>query len=282
MRSRLLITILVVLPVLNSCRTISSFVHDGEVVAEVGAHKLYSGELAAFIPSGISSEDSTKLALQYINTWASDLIFMDTAEKELTKEDLDVSRELEDYKRSLLKYRYEQLYINQRLDTVVTSGQVNAYYESHQDQFVLDFPIVKARYMRVPKTSPRLAELRKVIVSADGAELDSVAFSSALRYSDYGGKWVSSVTLARDFGTDYATLLSSVKNGYVEKENEETGNVDMAYLTGTVKAGAPGPVEYYSEMIKDILLGTRKQALISGLERDLLQRARDTENLVIH
>ena len=36
------------------------------------------------------------------------------------------------------------------------------------------------------------------------------------------------------------------------------------------------------EMIKDIILSTRKQALLSSLERDLLENARSQENFVVY
>ena len=38
-----------------------------EVVARVGEHKLQKSELEAYIPAGVSSEDSLALARQYIN-----------------------------------------------------------------------------------------------------------------------------------------------------------------------------------------------------------------------
>ena len=101
--------ILIVLPALSSCRAISSFLKGGEVIAEVGGEKLYRSELDAVIPKGISPEDSTYLAKQYINTWATELVYLGIAEEQLSKSEKDVSKELEDYRRSLLKYRYEQL-----------------------------------------------------------------------------------------------------------------------------------------------------------------------------
>ena len=107
---------------MNSCKTITSFVHDGRVVAKIGNHKLYASDLNAYIPDSASPEDSTRLALQYINSWASDMAFIDVAEKELSKSEKNVDKELEDYRRSLLKYRYEQKYVNQRLDTAVTDA----------------------------------------------------------------------------------------------------------------------------------------------------------------
>ena len=129
MRRGLLITLIgIVLSALPSCRAISSLLHDDEVVAQVGDMKLYRAELDALIPKGLSAEDSTGLARQYINTWASDLVYLGIAEKQLSKAEKDVSRELEDYRKSLLKYRYEQLYVNERLDTAVTDEMVDEYY----------------------------------------------------------------------------------------------------------------------------------------------------------
>ena len=100
-------------------------VMSGEVVASVGRARLYRGDLNKALPSGLSAEDSTRLAHQYINTWASDIIFLDVAEKQLTKEELDVTKELDDYRKSLLKYRYEQRYINDRLDNITGSTRTS-------------------------------------------------------------------------------------------------------------------------------------------------------------
>ena len=76
-------------------------------MAEVSGEKLYRSDLDAVIPKGISQEDSTYLAKQYINTWASEMVYLGIAEQQLSKTEKDVTKELEDYRKSLLKYRYE-------------------------------------------------------------------------------------------------------------------------------------------------------------------------------
>ena len=267
-----------------SCDRVQSIIHDGEVVARVGKHKLYSSELNAYIPNGISPEDSTRLALQYINTWASDLLFLDVAEKELSKSEKDVSVELEDYRRSLLKYRYEQNFVNQRLDTAITAHQIESYYDSHTGTFTLTLPIVKARFLSISKDSPSLATLRKKMSSEDPVELaeaDSIAYSTAMKYTDYDGAWIDVTTLAREFGVDYVQLLSKVKGGFIE-EDDGKGNLNIAYVASMMKEGETGPVEYYDARIRDIILSTRKQSLLNGLEQDLLTKAKSQENFEIY
>jgi len=267
-----------------SCDRVQSIIHDGEVVARVGKHKLYSSELNAYIPNGISPEDSTRLALQYINTWASDLLFLDVAEKELSKTEKDVTLELEDYRRSLLKFRYEQKFVNQRLDTAITDQQIRKYYDDHAENFVLTLPIVKARFLSISKDSPSLATLRKKMASEDPVELaeaDSIAYSAAMKYTDYDGKWIEAVTLSREFGVDYVQLLSKMKNNFIETDDGK-GNLNIAYVAQMMKEGENGPVEYYDARIRDILLSARKQSLLNSLEQDLLEKAKTQENFEIY
>ncbi|MBO8485882.1 MAG: hypothetical protein IAB78_05610 [Bacteroidetes bacterium] len=262
---------------LSSCRAISSLLHDDDVVAEVGHHMLFRSDVASLIPDGTSPEDSLRLALQYINIWASDLVFLDIAEEQLSKEELDVSAELEEYRRSLLKYRYEQRYVNERLDTLVSDFQIDEYYQTHVENFVLDIPIVKARFLRIDAASPNLEVIRKKMSSSqmqDLVEADSLSYFSAVKYTGFGDRWIDMVTLAKEFGRDYAELLASMKNGIIQTQ-DEYGKANVAYIADFIPAGEIPPVEYCRDRIKDIIISIRKQALVSALEQDLLEDARD-------
>lgn len=277
----------IVLLAMTSCETVTSFVRElryGQVVAKVGSHRLYASELASYIPDSASPEDSTRLALQYINTWASDQLFTDVAERELSKSEKNVDSELEDYRHSLLKYRYEQKYVNQRLDTAVTKAQIEKYYDDHAENFKLSLPIAKAVYMNISADSPNLEIIKKKMRSDKPEariEADSIAFSSAFRYTDFGDRWVDLVKLSREVGTDYGTLLSQVRDGYAELP-DGNGNLNIVYFFSLMRAGQTGPVEYFEEQIRDIILSTRKQALLSRLERDLIENARNQKNFVIY
>lgn len=285
MRRVLLITFIgIVLSALPSCRAISSLLHDDEVVAQVGDAKLYRAELDALIPKGLSAEDSTGLARQYINTWASDLVYLGIAEKQLSKAEKDVSRELEDYRKSLLKYRYEQLYVNERLDTAVTDEMVDEYYAEHPEKFVLQRPLVRARYLNIASDSPALKNLRKLMKSSDPNDLveaDSLAYSSALKFMTWDNEWVDAAALAGEFGIDYNSMLNSMSGGWVEQK-DTTGYTRLAYIPEMIRKGELAPVEYSAPAIKDMIISARKQALISGLERDLLNDARENGNFVIY
>ena len=157
--------ILVIIAGISSCEMVSNLIHDDEVVARIGKNKLYRSQLEEFIPKSIPAEDSVNLARQYINSWAMEQLYIDVAGTRLSKSEMDVSKELEDYRKSLLKFRYEQRYLSDRLDTCVTHSEIEEYYNGHQDLFILEAPVVKARFMDIMKEAPNVEAIKKKMSS---------------------------------------------------------------------------------------------------------------------
>ena len=276
--------IVALLALLPSCKAFQSFIHDGEVVAKLGEHKLYLSELEKVIPNGISPEDSAGLANLYINSWATGKAFQDIAEQKLSKEEKDVSKELEDYRQSLLRYRFEQRFISERLDTTVSAKEVNEYYEAHKDNFKLERPILKARFMKISEDSPNLQKIKKLMSSdkvGDVTAADSLAFNSAQRYVDCSDTWIDAATLAGDFGVDYIEMLSK-KNGKFIEIKDGDGFLHVAFIADMVKAGDVPPEEYSEERIKDIIISGRKHKLLTTLEQDLIEDAKAKEKFEIY
>lgn len=282
--------LLLVLLLVSSCQLVhrvsdsAAELFGDEVVARVGEHKLLRSELENYIPAGVSAEDSLGLAQQYINAWAQDLLFLDVAESRLSKEEKDVSRELEEYRRSLLRYRYEERYVNERMDTLISDEEVRTWYREHTDKFLLDRPLLKARYMVIPRNSRSLKELKELMSSdnpADNLAADSLAATAALRYVDGTGAWTDAVLLARELGTDEVSMMRALKNKFIELPDGDD-NLRVAYVQAIVPQGSPAPLEYCEERIREIILSARKHALTESLERDLLNDARNKEKLVIY
>ena len=284
MKSLRFITVCLMLAALASCQAVRNFIHDDDVIAQVGMHKLYRTDLESFVPDGLSREDSTNIADQYIRTWASEQLYLDMATEQLSKSEKDVSKELDAYRNSLLRYRYEQRYVNERLDTTVTRAEIEEYYQAHKDLFVLDVPILKARFVDIMQDSPNIDVIRKKMSSTKYEDIvltDSLAYSSALKYADYSEEWVNAVSLAREFGTDYGTMLSRLSGSCIEFQ-EDRGDIKIAYVLDIQKAGTLAPLDYCEERIEDIIISNRKHQLLSTLEQDLLDDALAKEKFVVY
>ncbi len=287
---RKLLYIGILLSTVCSCKVVSTLTDTanelfrGEAVARAGKHKLHLSELEQYIPQGVSPEDSTKLARQYIDAWAQDLLLLDMAEKQLSNAEKDVSKELEDYRRTLLKYRYEQLYINQRLDTLITPEEVTAFHQENSGMFRLERPIAKARYLLIPADAKSVRNLRKLISSEDEDDVQeaaNLASTAAIKYVDQADTWMDALSLAREMGMDYQTLLGSIRSNFVEY-TDESGILHLAYLTEFIPEGKTAPEEFCREHIRDLILSARKHELEVNLEQGVLEDARKNNKYVIY
>ena len=282
--------IAVLLMAASSCKVATTIVDTtnellrGEIVARAGSHKLHREQLESYIPTGVSREDSINLAHQYINAWAEDLLLVDMAEEQLSETEKDVSAELEDYRRTLLKYRYEQRYIEQRLDTLITDEEIVRYYNANLGKFLLERPIVKARYLTLPAGSKNLNTLRKLISSDDAqsaAEAANLSTTVAIRYVDAANAWQDALLLAQDLGMDYGKMMASLKGQFVEW-TDENKVLHLACLVDMIPEGRTAPLEYCIPRIRDLILSGRKHELEAQLEQDVLQDARKNKKLVIY
>ncbi|MGN0202694.1 MAG: hypothetical protein ACI399_07320 [Candidatus Cryptobacteroides sp.] len=271
------------LALLPSCKTFNSLVHDGEVVARYGSQKLYRSELEKVIPAGLSPEDSATLAVRYIESWAKDKAFLAIAGQMLTKEEKDCSKDLESYKESLLKYRFEQRYINERLDTTVSDTQLKEYYEGHKEIFRLPRTIFKAKFIKLPKDSPDFATFKKLMASNDSADVavcDSMALNSALHYHDFSESWIDAADLAAEFDLDPAQMMAKRNGSSIELVTDAA--VSYAHIFDSVREWEIPPVEFCSSRIRDILISERKHSLLMTLERDLLDEVRTSDKFEIY
>lgn len=281
---RKILSIVLTMLALSSCNVINSLLHDDQLVASVGKHKLYRSQLDAYLPSYISAEDSARLAGQYINNWASDLLFDKLAQDHLSPADKDVTAELDSYRRSLLKYRYEQQYVNSRLDTLITDEQIKEYYEKYPDLFTLPRPILKARYIDVMSEDIHKDAMLRLLPSLKGEDmvmLDSLAYSYAVHYLDYSAEWVDAAVLAREFSMEYPEMLSLLDDSRITVESKERGDIRIAYVFELQRSGV-APLQYCESTARDLILNSRKHELLRSLERDLLEVALERKDFVIY
>jgi hypothetical protein len=138
--------------------------------------------------------------------------------------------------------------------------------------------------MVIPADSRNLKTLRKKIASEDDSEVleaDSIAFTAAIKYVDSSDTWMDVLTIAQDLGTDYRTLMGSVKNAFAEVK-DDSGNLKIAYFVELVPAGSPAPLEFCQDRVRDIILSNRKHDLETRLEQDLLKDAFRNRKFVIY
>lgn len=270
---------------MTSCEFMSSLIHDDQLVARIGKHKLYVSDVSDYLPANVSAEDSVNLTMKYINAWATEILYARVADNQLSKQEKDLTNEIEEYTRSLIKFRYEQHYINDRLDTMITESQIKEYYEGHTSMFTLQRPVLKFRFVDISPNAPGVESIRNLLGTTDPDDaylLDSLARKEAVRYSDYSSEWVDASVITKEFGMDYSQVISGISDKWIEMKSEGINGIKLAYVLDIVPAGRVAPLEFCQDQIRDMILNTRKHELISTLEQDLLQDALERKQLVIY
>lgn len=109
-----------------SCQNSSNGKND-KVVATIYDKVLYQSDLQDILYDGISVNDSLVRTKAFIDNWIRRQLLIRQAENNLEKSELDCLKEIEDYRNSLIIYKYESLLISQNLDTVVSDEEIEKY-----------------------------------------------------------------------------------------------------------------------------------------------------------
>ena len=266
-----------------SCTLYENFTK-GDKVAQVGRAVLYKTDLEKVIPKGISSGDSTSLAQQYIYSWATKQLMLQKAEEQLPKSDKDVAGLLEDYRTQLLVFRYENKFVEERLDTTVTGQELEEYYNAHPGSFEGKNGVFKGRLVKMQNSSPNLQVMRRLAKSRDIEDLEALeqlAYNSAYKYSHYEDNWVDLHVVAKESGATLVQLQQLLEKDKLAIEYTDSVYTNVIQVLDYVGPGEVTPLEYNEDKIKEIIISRRKQELISNLQRDILNDALNNNKLKI-
>ena len=281
---RLLILHSAILIFLVSCKQPS--VHQtSEIAAKVGDQILLKKDIPDIIFANCTQADSEKVVKKYITTWVKNKLLMEKAEKNLSSmQILDVNKQLEETKSALMIYKYEQEMIRQRLDTIVSDNEIQSYYDKHQNNFILRKNIVKALYIKVPRTAPNIDNVRKWYRSDDNRDLNSLesySYQFANKFDDFNENWVYfDLVLSRipKIVTNQERFLR--RNKFIEESDSSYFyfvNLREYKLRFTVS-----PSEFVRSQINSVIQNQRKIRFIKDLENNLYNDALNRSEFVIY
>jgi len=252
-------------------------------IAKVYDKYLYSTDIEKLFLKGVSKEDSVLITKAYVDKWIQTQLLLRMAEQNLSDSQKNVARQLEDYRTSLLIFKYEQEYINQKMDTSVKYDELEQYYTNNKENFVLDETIVKALYIKLRKEAPQIQKIKELYKSSndeDIKQLDNLAYQSSTKYDYFGDKWISLSFILREIPYP----IENVEEVLLKNKSIEMEDGDYLYLVSfrsVLTKGSIAPFEYVAGSIKDIVLNSRKQKLIQGLEQSIYNRAQDNASFQV-
>ena len=162
----------------SSCSLFNRKHHVGAAV-EVNGHFLEFTELDA-VTAGLSAEDSAEVADAFIRQWATEILIAEKARNRVESKDID--NLVEDYRRSLYVHAYEQYLLN-RMPKKVPQADIDSFYQTHPNQYILKESIVKGLLLIVPNGAPDLEKIKKEMQNINAGSIEKIE-KYAYRYAN--------------------------------------------------------------------------------------------------
>lgn len=156
---RILSLLAVILLLITSCRR-----NADPVVAQVYQYKLYTSEVQAGMPSGLSKEDSLALVRNYIDNWVKEKLVLHEAERRLSPREKNFNREMTEYRNSLLMQRYlDKIWMKDSANGSVSEREIADFARSLDDRYTVEKEIVRVNYVKMPTRSQMLPSVRDIL-----------------------------------------------------------------------------------------------------------------------
>ena len=247
-----------------------------DVLVRVKEKALEREDIETQIPYGISSADSLLLAEGLVKRWVKDALIYDVALRNLEGEEKKaVDKLVEEYRHSLIRYRYQEQLIKERLSSELQESEKLKYYEENQNKFILDKALIKGLFLKVPVDAPGLSDVKKWYKSTSEASLESIekySLQNATIYDYFYDKWV-------DFDQVMDNIPIHLTNGNAFlKANKHIEVSDSLYcyllnIKEYLPKGEVAPYEYASPQIIEMLINLRKIDFLKKFEEDLYNDA---------
>ena len=246
------------------------------VVAECYGKYLYESDLIGLVPEGTPTMDSIQRVSTFIDSWIRREVLIHQAESNLNMEELDLKKQLDEYRNSLVIYAYETQLINQKLGTVVSEDEIAEYYEQHKEDFQLRNTMVRVAYVIIPEDSKQKATFQKLMSDPDTLLLQNIdvlaMYYAAKSYLDVD-HWMRLDELTNIVPIEIFNAESFLKkNKFVCFDMNE--HTYMVRFVEYLLEESTSPLEMVRDNIKSVILAQRKQAMLERMKTALYEKAK--------
>ncbi|MBO5812721.1 MAG: peptidyl-prolyl cis-trans isomerase [Bacteroidaceae bacterium] len=281
----LLVWMLPVSLMLSSChkREEVKYVSGKTPLVELDGNVLYQEDLLQVLPVDISEADSAQFANRYIENWLSELLLYQNAERNV-RDDKQIEELVENYRRSLIVHEYQQLLIEQKIEQDITMQEIETFYNDNKNLFVLEEPILKGLFIKLPLSAPNQNSIMKLYRLRDDESYDEIekyCIRNAPYYEFFYDYWHSV--------SDIEILLPSMevslqdylnKNDFLEIKDDEF--LYLLNVSEYLPKGSVAPIEQVENRIKRLLINNKAVSYIQKIKKDLYNSAIENNRVIFH
>jgi hypothetical protein len=246
-----------------------------QIIARAGNESLSEQEFIEGFITGSKGKDSLEDSRRSIAAWATESLFYQEAIEKLNEEEIDINKEVENYKKSLVNYIYQTKLIEANLDTLVSIQEIENYYNTHRDNFILKENIIKVNYFKVPLKAPALAKIKKLLwseKSKDKVQLNELISQNAENFYMNDSAWLFLEDIKKEIPALRDQPDFNLTKGRLVEFSDEPYYYYLKVKDVKVK-NTLSPVSFEYINIKKFIINNRKTQLIKSYKQGLLEKA---------
>ncbi|MBQ8360542.1 MAG: peptidyl-prolyl cis-trans isomerase [Bacteroidaceae bacterium] len=258
--------------------------HQGQTpLVEVDGNFLYVEDLRKVLPANVSKDDSLLFAEHYIRNWIEDVLLLVNAERNV-QEDENIHQLVENYRRALVLHRYQQKLMEQRLAFEISESEIDSFYRENTSQFLLEQPMVKGLYIKVPLNAKGMNNVRQWYKKKDQEvieKMEKYSLQHAVDYLYFYNHWLyldeifDRIPVKVDDAAEYVRRNMDV-------EVRDTAFCYFMHIDTLLLAGQPMPIDYAKNEIREILMNMRQVDFMKQVKGKLYEEAQNEQRIIYH
>lgn len=248
---------------------------NNDVLVKLNDKVLLKSDVLSLIPKGASSSDSLLLADSYIKKWVKEVLVYEVAQRNLGDEQTDIDKLVDDYRNSLIRYRYQEKLIREKLSSNIKESDMKTFYESNPEKFKLDGNLIKGLFLKIPVDAPNIAQVKEWYKSQSESALEKIEKYSvqyAAVYEYFYDKWVDFDDVMDNIPDHIANPAAFLKNNK-SLEVKDSSYYYLLNIKQYLPAGSIEPYDSAEPEIRDMLVNQRKLEFLRNFEDELYNDA---------
>ncbi len=253
-------------------------------LARVFEKKLFLSDFASGIPDQLNPKDSVVFVETYIEQWIFGELLRRQAENNIGKDDKEIEKQIDEYRKNLLVYRYETELVKQKLDTSVSQQEIEEYYNSHSQNFMLKDNIVKVTYVKFGVKAPTPEKVRKWYLSQDVKDKDNLK-KYCIQYADNffldDNTWLLLEDVMREIPLrEYNPELMLKTTRRIEMSDSLFNY--LLFIKDFKIKNMPSPLSFEKDNIRQVIINKRKLQLIEEMKQSVYSQAKESGNFEVY
>lgn len=249
-----------------------------KTIARAGNESLSLDEYKENYISIESVNDSTILAKRSIESWAIESLFYQEAMTKLNADEIDIDKQVEAYKKSLVNYIYQTKLIEANLDTNISLPEIEQYYSEHEGNFILKENIVKVNYFKIPVKASGLEKIKRLLrsyayVPKDIEQLKNLCMQNAENFFMNDSTWLFLEDVKKEIPKLRDQPDFNLSQGRVVEFTDDLYYYYLKIKEVKVKNGL-SPLNFEKQNIKNFIINKKKTELINQYKVQLLEKAK--------